>query len=195
MKRITPPMRFAIMFVCMTISAVAQTPPASPILSSKSIYQVDGDWSDDGGKPFKIESLRGKPVVLVMFFTRCELACPLMLGELQTLRAALPAGVRDATRFVLVSMDVARDDANSLRAYRQRNKLDGENWILLRGTHESVTDLAMLLGLKFKQDTRGQFAHSNLITVLNKEGEIVRQRSGVQEEKAPVIKAVIDAAR
>jgi len=48
----------------------------------------------------------------------------------------------------------------------------------------------MLLGVKFKQDARGQFAHSNLITVLNAKGEIVHQRSGLQGAITDTIRAV-----
>jgi protein SCO1/2 len=56
--------------------------------------------------------------------------------------------------------------------------LDGQ-WTLLRGDNGAVQELAMLLGVKFKKDARGQFAHSNLLTLLNAEGEIVHQHAGL----------------
>ncbi len=40
----------------------------------------------------------------------------------------------------------------------------------------------MLLGVKCKADARGQFAHSNVLTVLNAEGEIVTQLAGLDAD-------------
>ena len=34
--------------------------------------------------------------------------------------------------------------------------------------------------MKYKQEADGAFAHSNIITILNPEGEIVHQRIGLQ---------------
>ena len=53
----------------------------------------------------------------------------------------------------------------------------------------------MLLGVKYKQDARGQFAHSNLMTVLNAEGEITHQRAGLQGDVSEVAQAVVLAAK
>lgn len=162
----------------------------SSSLDGKSIYQIDGTWSDDNGKPFKLTSLLGHPVVLVMFFTQCEVSCPIVVEQLKTLRGELPKPVRETTRFVLVSMDVARDDDQALRGFRATKNLKGDGWILLRGDDEEVTELAMLLGMKFKQDTRGQFAHSNIVTVLDKKGVVSYQRIGLNVDNGPAVAAL-----
>ena len=90
----------------------------------------------------------------------------------------------------------ARDTPAALKAYRERMKLDGA-WTLLHGDAANVQELAMLLGVKFKQDARGQFSHSNLITVLNPEGEIAHQRAGLMGDVSEAAKAValVAAAR
>ena len=53
----------------------------------------------------------------------------------------------------------------------------------------------MLLGVKYRQDGRGQFSHSNLITVLNAQGEIAYQRAGLAGDVSDAAKAVVAAAR
>jgi protein SCO1/2 len=53
----------------------------------------------------------------------------------------------------------------------------------------------MLLGVKFKQDARGQFAHSNLLTILNPDGEIVHQHAGLNGDISEAAKAVTLAAK
>lgn len=159
------------------VACCAEEKPAAP-LSARSLYQLDSKWTDDAGATVSLTSLRGQPVVLAMFFAQCEYACPVIVHDMQRLRAALPEAVRAETRFVLVSFDVARDTPAELRAYRKRLALDS-GWTLLRADTPAVQELAMLLGVKFKQDARGQFSHSNLITVLNPEGEIAHQHAGL----------------
>lgn len=158
-------------------------------LTSHSLYQLDAKWTADSGAPAQLASLRGRPVVLAMFFASCEYACPLIVDDMKRLGASLPADVREKTQFVLVSFDTARDTSAALAAYRERMKLDGA-WTLLHGDTAEVQELAMLLGVKFKQDARGQFSHSNVITILNPEGEIAHQRAGLMGDVSEGAKAV-----
>jgi protein SCO1/2 len=44
----------------------------------------------------------------------------------------------------------------------------------------SVLERAALLGVKYRSVSKTVFAHSNLITVLNKKGEIVHQQEGLR---------------
>ena len=55
---------------------------------------------------------------------------------------------------------------------------------------DDVLELAALLGVKYKRDARGQFAHSNVITVLDANGEIVSQQIGLNGDAAPTATAV-----
>ncbi|MBA3850575.1 MAG: SCO family protein [Opitutus sp.] len=144
-----------------------------------SLYQLDATYTTDSGEPFRLARLRGRPVILTMFFASCNSACPLLVADITRLQAALPAPLRDEVAIVLVSFDVARDTPAALRKYRE-DRLLGPQWNLLHGDEDAVAELAALLGVKYKQETDGQFAHSNLITMLDAEGEIVHQRAGLQ---------------
>lgn len=173
----------------------APAPAAVAPLSARSLYQLDATWTNDAGAPVKLAALRGRPVVIAMFFASCEYACPVLTSDMQRMRALLPEAVRARAQFVLVSFDTARDTPAALKAYRERSALEPESWTLLRGDANSVQELAMLLGVQFKQDARGQFAHSNLITVLNGEGEIVHRRAGLMGDVSEAAKAVTLAAK
>jgi protein SCO1 len=176
---------------CAMEKAVAVDVP--PVLSARSIYQVDQTWTNDAGQSVTLAALRGRPVVIAMFFASCEYACPLLVSDMRRLRDSLPADVRDRAQFVLVSFDTARDTPAALKAYRDRATLDA-GWTLLHGDASSVQELAMVLGVKYKQDARGQFSHSNLITVLNDGGEIAYQRSGLMGDVSEAAKAVVVVA-
>jgi protein SCO1/2 len=166
-----------------------ETAPATP-LTDKSLYQLDSTWASDQDKRIKLGVLRGRPQVLAMFFTHCEFACPITVHDLKRIEDALPAALRGKVDFLLVSLDSERDQPAVLRAYRERQKLPLANWTLLHGGHDDVRELAALLGVNFAKDARGQFAHSNVITVLNAEGEIIHQQIGLNKEPGETVKAL-----
>ncbi len=154
-------------------------PQETSAFSRNSIYQLDARFTDDAGRPFALGALRGRPVVLSLFFASCGYACPLLVTDMQALRERLPAAVRAQARFVLVSFDVARDTPSALARYRAQRQLDGQ-WILLHGDNEAVRELAALLGVKYQQEADGAFSHSNLLTCLNPEGAVSHQRRGLR---------------
>ncbi len=162
--------------------------------SKESIYQLDARFTDDSGHAFTLGELRGRPVVLTMFFASCGYACPLQVTDMQALRAQLPAGVRERTTFVLVSFDVVHDTSAVLAQYRAQRSLDGQ-WTLLHGTDDAVRELAALLGVKYKQEADGMFSHSNVLTLLNPQGEIVHQRIGLKGGLDEAAAALAAAAR
>jgi len=155
----------------------AEEKPSAP-LSDRSLYQLEGKWINDSAQTTTLTTLRGRPVILAMFFASCEYACPVLVHDMKRLLAALSEDVRPNVQRVLVTFDTTRDTPPALRTFRERMELDS-TWTLLTSTPADVQELAMLVGVKFKQDARGQFAHSNLITLLNAEGEIIHQQAGL----------------
>jgi len=169
-------------------------PAKAEAYSPRSLYQLDARFTDDAGRPFALSELRGRPVVLDLFFASCGYACPLTVTDMQALRGQLPPAVRDRTAFVLVSFDVARDTPAVLAHYRAQRQLDGQ-WILLHGDDAAVRELAALVGVKYRQAADGSFSHSNLLTLLNPKGEIVHQRVGLQGGLPQAAAALAAAAR
>jgi len=159
-----------------------------------SIYQLDGKFTDDSGRAFTLGELRGRPVVLDLFFASCGYACPLTVTDMEAIRQKLPAGVRERVVFVLVSFDSVRDTPAALAKFRGQRSLDG-SWILLHGGDEAVRELAALVGVKYKQEADGAFSHSNLLTILNPAGEIVHQRTGLKGGLDEAAVALVAAAR
>lgn len=157
-----------------------------------SLYQLDVPYTTDAGERFTLGQLRGRPVILAMFFASCNFACPLLVADITRMQAALPQPLRDEVAIVLVSFDVVRDTPEALKKYRD-DRLLGSQWTLLRGDDDAVAELAALLGVKYKQEADGQFAHSNLITILNAEGEIVHHRSGLQGGLVDAAAAIVIA--
>ncbi len=163
--------------------------------TDKSLYLLDSKWTSDVGKTIPLSVLRGRAQVVAMFFSSCEYACPIIVNDMKTLEAKLPVEVRAKTDFLLVSFDTKRDTVAELAAYRKKEKIPTANWTILRGGEDDVRELAALLGINYSQDARGQFAHSNVITVLNAEGEITFQQPGLNAAPALLVEAVSKAAK
>ena len=168
---------------CRTITAPAN-------YTDKSVYQIDSDWISDENRKVKLGSLRGKPQIVAMFFASCQFTCPLTVNDMKNIQAALPEDLRTNVGFTLISFDSMRDTPAALKNYRVSHELSANSWTLLRGAPDDVRELAALLGVIYKQDANGDFAHSNLITVLNAEGEIVFQKPGVNVDPQEFVRQI-----
>lgn len=174
---------------CCAVPAEAATGP----LSRNSLYQTEVSFVNDRGEAFELRELRGRPVVMTMFFANCSHACPMLVRAMQELRAALPSEAVNPPVYVLVSFDVERDTPEALAEHRRSRMLD-ERWELLHGDDDAVRELAALLGIKYQQDAAGGFAHSNVITILNTEGEVVHQRMGLKGGMEEAKKALCEVS-
>lgn len=175
-------------------SCCSALPTAAGKLSNQSLYQLDSTWTNDSGQAVKLESLRGRPQVVCMFFASCQYACPLLVQQMKQIEADLPEKLRATVGFVLVSFDTERDTPTALHAYRVQHDLAAGRWNLLRGNADDVLELAALLGVKFRKDAQGQFSHSNVLTVLNAEGEIAFQETGLSVPTKRVVERLSQRA-
>lgn len=184
-----------------TAPAVEVKPPccrelkADAPLTDRSLYQLESKWVSDVGREVKLEVLRGRPQVVALFFASCEFACPITVNDMKRLEAALPEAVRDRVGFLLVSIDHERDTPAALRAFRARQDLGPQRWTLLRGGADDVRELAALLGVNYRQDARGQYAHSNLITLLDANGEVAFQQAGLNQRTEALAQQLEKLAR
>jgi protein SCO1/2 len=163
--------------------------------SDRSIYQLESTWTTATEQSLRLGSLQGRVQLVAMIYTTCEAACPIIVSLMQRIATALPADLHPHVGFVLVTFDPERDTPAVLRAYRAKMHLDPTSWVLLTGPPDDVLELAMLLGIKYKREQSGDFLHSNVITVLNKAGEIVHRHEGLQQDMASTIEAIRRAAQ
>lgn len=163
--------------------------PMSETLSDNSFYQLDSTWTTDADSQIQLKSLAGHPQIITMFFASCTYACPVLVQDMKRIEAALPETARTNVGFVLVSFDSERDTPEVLATYRKIHGLPA-NWTILHGKPDDVLELGALLGVKFKKESNGQFAHSNVITVLNAKGEIVFQQTGLNRDPALTVQAL-----
>lgn len=197
--RCLPVLTVAVLLGGFTVArrAAAQIPPvASPraALPDASLYKLRTSWTSHEGRAIDLSSLRGETVVLAMVYTTCTMTCPLITSEMLAVQHALPPDLRAKVRFVLASFDPARDSVPALRAHAVKMALDNR-WLVLRAPAADVRQLAVLLGIRYRQLPGGDFDHSNIISVLDAGGVLRYQSPQIPADRPVLIRAVVAAAR
>jgi protein SCO1/2 len=147
-------------------------------LSGESVFNLKSKWTTQDGKVVGIDFLRTHPSVVVMAYTTCQASCPLLVQDMKRIETALKSGAQQVT-FALFSFDSKRDTPEQLKRYAKEHKLEMKNWVLLHGDSNAVRDLAAALDVRYKQDVSGEFSHSNVVTLLDSEGVIRVQQTGI----------------
>ena len=158
---------------------------AAPTIPAESIFMLTDTFRTQQNKDFILASLAGKPTVLAMVFTNCGYACPRLTGDMKNIAEKLK-GNKEKVNFVLVSFDSDRDTPPQLRKFARQMELDS-NWILLHGSDETVRTLSVLLNVQFEKDAEGNFSHSNIISVLGKNGLIKFRKEGLEVDHAETL--------
>jgi len=158
-------------------------PPAKTITmkqgEGQSIFQLPGTWATQEGVSTQLGSLKGKTTLLAMIYTSCTFACPRLLADMRRIEAKIPTSERSNMRFILISIDPERDTPQKLKQFAADNKLDLAYWTLMRGSQSDLEELSAVLGFRFQKISPIDFAHSNLLTVFNPQGEMVFQQEGI----------------
>ena len=169
--------------------------PSAGAAPPDSLWRAGGTWRDQTGTARALSGFRGEVVVTAMIFTHCQYACPRTLQDLKGIEAALPAEARARVRWLLVSFDAERDQPERLAEFAREQELDPARWTLLHGDAESVAGWAAALGVRYKPAPGGGFAHSNLITVLDREGRAVERFEGLGVAAGPAAKRIAELQR
>lgn len=155
-----------------------------------SIYNVSSTWKTRDNKEMKFSDLRGKIQVVAMVYTHCEYACPRILADMKNIEKTLSEAVLQNVNFTIISIDPERDTPQRLTEFAAENNLSDAYWTLLNGGKGDILEVAALLGVKYKPISDTDFTHSNMITVLDKEGEVVHQRKKLQDRQTEIIKNI-----
>ena len=158
-------------------------------LGTESLYLMEGSWIDENGRQFELASLKGKVQIVSMIFSHCEYACPRLVADLQNIEEQIPEDKKDQVNFLLVSFDVERDTPQRLKEFKVMEEL-GENYTLLHGEESDVRMLSVLLDIKYEKQSDGNFAHSNIIAVLDQEGVMRAQVEGLGADPRSALKAI-----
>ncbi len=156
-------------------------------LAERSLFLLDDAWTDTAERPFRLSALRGKPVLVLLFYGTCESVCPILVRDLQRIDAQLSPAQREDVRFLLVTIDPAVDTPERLRAYAKEHGLDPARWTLLHGAPDQVRAFAAALGFRYRATGDGAFSHTQRIALLDREGVLVESFDGLDRPLEPIV--------
>lgn len=156
----------------------------------ESLYQMQIELTDQSGVKSGLDVFRGQPVLIGMFYADCPYVCPLTIHTLQKTEAALDPAARAQLRVLLVSLDPKRDTPEKLAEVAHRHRLDAARWKLARTDETGVRKLAAVLGLRFKQLPDGEFNHSTVINLLDREGVQIMSSSRLGESDPALVEKI-----
>lgn len=160
-----------------------------------SLYHLDAPWLDQHGQERQLASLGGRIQVVAMVYTQCSYACPRIMLDMKRIEGELAPELRDRVGFVIVSIDPERDTPERLASYAKALHLDPESWTLLTAPDNTVLELAALLGVKYRRISETDFSHTNVITVLDQQGEIAHRQVGLGADPRGTLSVINRLAR
>ena len=156
--------------------------------AAQSLFTVADTFQTQHFKNVTLTSFAGKPTVVGMVFTRCGYACPRLTSDMKGIAEKLKDN-KEKVNFVLISFDVERDTPPQLEKFARQMDLD-RNWVLLHGNEVAVRTLSVLLNVQYEKDADGNFSHSNLISVLDKNGVLDFQKEGLEADHKETVSRI-----
>ena len=150
--------------------------------SDLSIYNLPEVWTTQNGDDIALKELKGNVLVVVMIYTSCKTACPILIKDMREIRKQVDTQISKTAKgvkYLLVSIDPETDTPEHLKAFAKENNMDDDQWLFLRSNEEQTREFAAVLAVNYKQISPVDFSHSNIISVFNKKGELVSQQEGL----------------
>ncbi|GAB3645599.1 SCO family protein [Ramlibacter alkalitolerans] len=163
--------------------------PDAPTAPGDSVYRLDAKLQDQDGRSFALASLQGTPVLASMFYTSCDMVCPMIFESIHANLRSLPAREREAVRVLMVSFDPARDTQAVLKKTAEQHNCDSR-WRLARCDEATARKVAAVLGIQYRRLGNGEYNHSSTIDVLDAQGRIVA-RTGKLGAADPAVAAAL----
>ncbi len=152
--------------------------PVERELPSDSIFHLTTEWQDQHNLSYKLEKLRGKTLVVVMIYTTCKAACPILVADMKRIEHQIKPSYLNKVSLVLVSIDPETDTPERLAEFARTGGMDAPHWVFLRSDEAATQEFANVLSMKYKKISPIDFSHSNIISVFNPEGALILQEEG-----------------
>ncbi len=130
----------------------------------------DFSLTDQAGRSFRFQALRGKVVLLTFMYTTCPDVCPLFTANMRLVQESLRPSGRAAVFFLSITTDPEVDTSDVLKSYGERYKVDFSNWSFVGGDQKSLERVWKAFGVKVERKARGLVDHTSLTGLIDKNG-------------------------
>lgn len=158
-----------------------------------SFFNLSGKWKNQNGEVVKLDKYQGKYLVVSMVYTSCAYSCPRTVSKVKEIEEKMKSAGLKNYHVVLASFDVKKDRPEKLKDFMTKKSLNEDVWTMLSADQdETVRELAVVLGLSYKETEDGEFSHSNVIAVLDPKGVLVDKLTSLSASDEGLIKKVKD---
>ena len=139
---------------------------------------TDQTLFDRAGRPVKLPSYRGKPLLVSFIYTGCFQVCPTTTRALlSAVKAAQDGWGANQFNVISIGFNQPADSPAALKSFAAQHGIDYPNWEFLSPPAAIVDDLARDFGFSYIATPAG-FDHILQISVVDAEGRIYRQIYG-----------------
>jgi len=186
-------MRRLMVFVLSLMLAGLALAAATP-LPGDSVLRVPASFKDQEGKAFTLEQRRGGVQLVTMFYSSCPYACPLIIDTGKGIDHGLTASERAKLRVLLLSLDPPRDTPAKLSALAAKRKIGPTRRALGRTDGKGLRQTAAGLGIRYRKLANGEFNHSSVMILLDKDGRILARTEKIGPQPDPDFLAAVKKA-
>lgn len=194
---------FATLAACCTLAsfvasrhALAEIPALERVRVLSAPRAIsDAELTDQNGRAFRLDDLRGKVAFVLFGFTNCPDVCPLAMERLRQLHDAKTLAAADVT-YVLISVDGDRDTPAAMNAFLGKYSPE---FVGLTAPPARVRPIAeqfsaaFFKGAAHKHDGGYDVAHSPQIFVVDAAGQLRAEIYGASIEAMTGVAAALDA--
>lgn len=150
------------------------------LLSGSVVGQQVGDYTllDRNGRPIKLSSYHGKPLLVSFIYTGCSETCPattqFLAKAVKYMQAALGA---DSFAVLTVGFNAPWDSPQAMRDFASRQNIKLPNWEFVSADAVTMKNFTRDLGFSYAYSVTG-FDHISQLTIIDQNGKIFRQVYG-----------------
>ena len=162
-------------------------------ISDISIYNLPETWTTQNGNDVQWKDFKGNVLVVVMIYTSCKAACPILIADMRDIRKTVDASDmphKEKVKYILVSIDPNVDTPEHLKKFAQEINMYDDQLVFLRYDEEKTREFAAVLAVNYKQISPVDFSHSNIISVFNAEGELAAQQEGLGIDRTSIVQEI-----
>ena len=154
------------------------------IPNAKNWEVSDFTFTDQDENSVSRDDLKGKVWIADFIFTNCTTVCLPMTSNMTKLQNMIAEEGLEDVHLVSFSVDPENDKPSVLKEYGESFQVDFDNWSFLTGyEQETIEALAQesFKTLVQKPAEGDQVIHGTSFSLVNQNGTIVQQYSGVEE--------------
>ena len=151
-------------------------------ISQDAIGRPLGDYTllDRTGRPLRLASYRGKPLLISLIYTKCPDSCPVTTRYLGNAVKILSQALGpDSFSVLSVGFDTDSDTPQAMRQFAAQVGIDFKNWEFASVDPVTLKELTRDLGFRYRSSGMG-FEHVSELSIIDPDGKVYRKVYGDQ---------------